>query len=258
MRAARTLVHRIGAPLLLVVGLGACAAIAPGAQDVERAAQFFEEIAFAGAASPALDKWIRNPVANRFDGVISVRLEGVGNVDPNTFAEHVAAAFAWVPRETGLAIEVAGATRMYEEGRESEDFDGTITVIFVPVAEIRKDALCTATNFHDGPGRTIGSIIDVSTRREEGGLRPARQLLQCLNHEIMHALGFRRHQFTSRVRSVLGGHPTELGSRPARPTEWDLLVIRTLYDERLTHGMPPQAAAPIIRTIVAEQIAAQN
>ena len=248
---------KIGAPLLVIVALGACGSITPGAQDVERAAQFFEEIAFRAVGHSSIEKWIAEPVPNRFDGVISVRIEGVASVDPDKFTEYVRAAFAWVTEETGLAIEISDATRMYEERSKVEEFDGAITTIFVPVAEIAKDSLCTATNFHDGPGRTIGSVIQISTRREVGGGRPAREIIQCLNHEIMRALGFGGHQLVSRVRSVLGGHPTELGTRPAWPTEWDLLVIRTLYDGRLVRGMPRQQAAPIIRAIIAEQIAEQ-
>lgn len=69
----------------------------------------------------------------------------------------------------------------------------------------------------------------------------------CLNHELLHALGWRGH--THRVRSVISyAHgETEL-------TKWDRIIMRTLYDPRLPPGTSKEDALPIARVIVREMI----
>ncbi len=72
----------------------------------------------------------------------------------------------------------------------------------------------------------------------------------CLVHELMHAFGWRGH--THRIRSAnsyLHGE-TEL-------TEWDRLLMRTLYDPRLEPGTPEQDALPTARLILGELLAAR-
>lgn len=69
----------------------------------------------------------------------------------------------------------------------------------------------------------------------------------CLNHELLHALGWRGH--THRVRSVISyAHgETEL-------TKWDRIIMRTLYDPRLLPGISKEDALPVARVILREMI----
>lgn len=69
----------------------------------------------------------------------------------------------------------------------------------------------------------------------------------CLTHELLHALGWRGH--THRVRSAISyAHgETEL-------TRWDRLLMRTLYDKRLPHGISKTDAMPVVRAILHDMI----
>lgn len=69
---------------------------------------------------------------------------------------------------------------------------------------------------------------------------------KCLLHELMHAIGFRGHPFAL--------FPSGLSNEPRYRTLTinDRILIRTLYDPRLEHGMPREPAMATARTIIAE------
>ena len=85
-----------------------------------------------------------------------------------------------------------------------------------------------------------GATIYVGMDQPEGFGR-------CIDHEIMHALGFRFH--SGRLRSVLS--PVH-GER--RFTVWDRLAIRALFDSRMRPGMSREEALPLLREILSELV----
>jgi len=69
----------------------------------------------------------------------------------------------------------------------------------------------------------------------------------CLTHELLHALGWRGH--THRIRSAISYAHGE-----SELTQWDRLMMRALYDERLPPGISKADAIPVIRVIFHEMI----
>ena len=70
---------------------------------------------------------------------------------------------------------------------------------------------------------------------------------RCIAHELMHAFGFRYH--SGILRSILSPAHDEQDL-----TEWDLVAIGILYDQRVTSGIERQEAAPLLRALVAERL----
>ena len=64
----------------------------------------------------------------------------------------------------------------------------------------------------------------------------------CLNHELLHGLGWRGH--THRIRSVISYAHGE-----TKLTKWDRLMMRALYDSRLPPGISKADAIPVARAI---------
>jgi hypothetical protein len=94
-----------------------------------------------------------------------------------------------------------------------------------------------------------GNVCTTATFGRRGQLRRARvvisdQYTDCLDHELMHALGFDGHWYGrdrfDPVRSVLALRYTP--ARRFRFTRFDAIAIRTLYHDRLWPGMPRQRA----------------
>lgn len=102
-----------------------------------------------------------------------------------------------------------------------------------------QQAACYAHTEADDAGWIFLAEVHISLV-EEGEWR-----IDCLTHELLHALGWRGH--THSIRSAIsymhGEH--EL-------TEWDEYLMRTLYDQRLQAGTPKADALPKVRAILRE------
>jgi hypothetical protein len=94
-----------------------------------------------------------------------------------------------------------------------------------------------------------GNVCTTATFGRRGQLRRARvvisdQYTDCLDHELMHALGFDGHWYGrdrfDPVHSVLALRYTP--ARRFRFTRFDAIAIRTLYHQRLWPGMPRRRA----------------
>jgi hypothetical protein len=73
-----------------------------------------------------------------------------------------------------------------------------------------------------------------------------------LPHEMLHAVGFHGHApdgFDSVMTAVGGGE---------KPTAWDLLFLKVLYDERLRLGTPRIFALPIACRLLHERLVAEH
>jgi hypothetical protein len=71
---------------------------------------------------------------------------------------------------------------------------------------------------------------------------------------MMHGIGFISHPLNSFLRTVMTTHQGTT-QRARRWTESDELLIRAMYDPRLTSGMNREVAEPILREIFIELVA---
>lgn len=162
---------------------------------------------------------------------------------PAGFDEALFAATLKLTRWTGLPFRVS------HEGKSGATGLEDIVITVRPHQEIvRRYGLggnaCAATTFGWG-GRLHTGHLDISDRHTD-----------CLEHELMHALGFDAHwlgtEATRRIRTVLA-----LRRSPDRTIEfspWDELAIRTLYHPRLKPGMRRAVALPIALEIIAASL----
>ena len=109
-------------------------------------------------------------------------------------------------------------------------------------------------------GRTHASYVSASGEMQvvtisivrDWARRDPNLIHRTLPHEMLHALGFHGHApvgFES-VMSGVGGS--------SRPTAWDLLFLKVLYDERLPIGTPRVFALPIACRLLHERLVAER
>ncbi len=162
---------------------------------------------------------------------------------PAGFDEALFAATVKLTRWTGLPFRVSHEEKSGATGLED------IVITVRPHQEIvRRYGLggnvCTTTT-HGWGGRLHTGHIDLSDRYAD-----------CLEHELMHALGFDAHWHgngtASRVRTVLALRRS--ANRTIEFSPWDELAIRTLYHPRLKPGMRRAAALPIALEIIASSL----
>lgn len=97
-----------------------------------------------------------------------------------------------------------------------------------------------ATTFADSDGTTV-SVRVLLAKKAPVAIR------QCLRHELMHAFGFLGH--SHRVRSILSYVHGEEDL-----TRWDEVLLKSLYDPRLTTGMPRSEVMAILDEVIEENM----
>lgn len=134
---------------------------------------------------------------------------------------------------SGLEIELldrdasGGALKLYFSDRKDFVINGN------------QQAACYAQSETDDDGWIFRAEVHVS-RVDEGEWR-----IDCLTHELLHALGWRGH--THSIRSAISYMHGE-----SELTRWDEYLMRTLYDPRLEAGTPKADALPTVRAILRE------
>ena len=174
--------------------------------------------------------WVR-----RWRGPVTVTLEGVAVPG---FSAVVAASLKRMSDWTGLPFRLADragsggriAIRVRHQGVVAASFG-------------QSDAVCLTSTFGEA-GELHRAVIDIS----EG-------YLDCLDHELMHALGFNNHWHGTRgtrpIATVLA--PRHSHDRRRGFSSWDVMAIRTLYRAELPPGLARAEALDRVRAILIEQ-----
>ncbi len=222
------------AVLALAAGLGAAAFLprppveAPEGDPVADMLAFFDTLALSPGGRFG---WARQTRVRKWDGPVDVTLTGLERPD---FAARLADGLALLEDWTGLRLVLGGTGNSRE-----------ITV------ELKSHRAMMA---EDNPRRFVCMTF---TRGWAGALYRGRiavseDYTDCLEHELMHALGFDAHWtgegVARRMPSVLAPRHSPL--RATHYSRWDELAIRTLYDRRLRPGMDRPVARAVAREIL--------
>jgi hypothetical protein len=175
--------------------------------------------------------WVR-----RWRGPVAVTLEGVAIRGlPEMLAVRLAHISAW----TGLAFRLV-------ERAESGD---RIAIRILPhralVEQYGANGNVCLTSTFGQAGWLHRATVDISDR-----------YVDCLDHELMHALGFDNHWHgdgvTHPIASVLS--PRRSPDRRSAFSAWDILAIRTLYNADMSPGLARGEAVARVRAILSERL----
>lgn len=206
---------------------------APPAQTVDDAVMFIDVLALTRRTHGGIAEagWVR-----RWRGPVSVTLEGVPVAG---LPEMLAATLARISEWTGLAFRLVDRAetgnrvtiRIRSHGEMVERFG------------IGGNVCLTSTYGYSG--RLHRAVVDISDR-----------YLDCLDHELMHVLGFDNHWHGDGVARPMASvlSPRRSPDRRSAFSTWDILAIRTLYNDAVTPGMVRSEAVARVRAILAEQI----
>jgi hypothetical protein len=206
---------------------------APAAEAVDDAVMFIDTLALTRRTMSGTPEagWVR-----RWRGPVAVTLEGV---PVPGFADMLAATLARVSTWTGLEFRLVGRA----------DAGDRVAIRIRPHSALVErfgvgGNVCLTSTFGNA-GRLHRAVVDISNR-----------YLDCLDHELMHVLGFDNHWHgdgvTRPMASVLS--PRRSPDRRSAFSAWDILAIRTLYNGDVTPGMARGEAVARVRAILAEQI----
>jgi len=223
-------VRRLAAMLttLAIVCLGNAGASASGGGTAasDDLLDFFDQIALR-QQTPIIGvrpRWVR-----RWTGPVSVTLSGQ---PPAGFRAALTRSLTTISRWTGRRFTLVAHA----------GWGARLQIRIVPHAEMRarygpEGHVCTAITYGRG-GRLRLGRIEISDRYTD-----------CLDHELMHALGFDGHWHArstrTTMRSVLALRYAP--GRAFRFTRYDEMAIRALYHPQLVSGMPRDNALARIR-----------
>lgn len=203
------------AVLLIAFLLGACQT-AEVRED--RFVRFFDELTFGSGADGAGDK---RPVVRRWEGPLVWSVEGSAG-----FSEIVAERMSGIGGVTGRGVEKVAE-------------DGAIT--------ITQDPLGTSYPVQDNLTTCFVRVVYAGDEIIRARIRIAEErperIIRCIDHEIMHALGFLSH--SAAIASVMSPLHTQ-----ERLSRWDIMAIRALMSERLAAGTPRDAALDEIERLL--------
>ncbi len=205
-------------------------AIDPGAA---RAAliEFFDVLAlqkppYLGALPWWTRRWVTAPVVMLGDGAIA------------QLRPRLEAALARLGAWTGLDF------RVVDLGSTNAENAIVLAMIDPPADESRRsawDTACFSTSFGER-GRLRRAVVRINAAFPD-----------CLEHELLHALGLDNHWLaepSSGIRSIMAPRYSVLRSDGFSP--FDAASVRLLYDPRIPAGTPREDALAIARRVVAD------
>src|SRR5512145_1784228 len=203
--------------------------------DAARAAliEFFDVMAlqkppYLGALPWWTRRWVIAPA-------VMIGDDAVGRLRPRLEAS-LARLSAW----TGLDF------RIVEVGSANAENAIILGMIDPPADESRRsawDTACFTTSFGER-GRLRRAVVRINAAFPD-----------CLEHELLHALGLDNHWLASPavgIRSIMAPRYGALRSDGFSP--FDAAAVRLLYDPRLSAGTPREDALIIARRIVADWV----
>jgi hypothetical protein len=174
--------------------------------------------------------WVR-----RWRGPVAVTIEGVAVPG---FSAVVARSLTRLSAWTGLPFRLADGAPAGDRIVIRIRHRGVVAASFGV-----SDAVCLTSTFGED-GTLHRATIDISER-----------YLDCLDHELMHAIGFNNHWNGGGVRrhvaTVLA--PRRSPDRRSAFSAWDILAIKTLYDAGMAPGTDRAEALVRARAILLEQ-----
>lgn len=203
--------------ILIAILLGACQTAA--VKD-DRFLRFFDELAFGSGADGAADK---RPTVRRWEGPLEWTVEG-----SDAFKETVATGMA---RVAGIAERKSQQIRENGVIRFRQDPIGTV----YPVQENLTSCYVRLSFAGD---ETIRARIWIAEDTEE-------RIRRCVEHEMLHALGFRFH--SAAIASVMSPFHAQMTLSP-----WDVMALRALMSERLQAGMSRVDALAEVERMIPE------
>lgn len=229
----RAMAVATAATLAAVVLCGAEARSRTDAQPaVDDAVTFIDALALTREKpnGPSEAGWVR-----RWRGPVAVTVEGVAVPG---FSAVVARSLARISEWTGLPFRLTDGAPTGDHIVIRVRHRGVVAASFGV-----SDAVCLTSTFGED-GTLHRATVDIS----EG-------YLDCLDHELMHAIGFNNHWNGGGVRrhvaTVLA--PRRSPDRRSAFSAWDILAIRTLYDAGMAPGMERADALIRARAILIEQ-----
>jgi hypothetical protein len=174
--------------------------------------------------------WVR-----RWRGPVAVTVEGVAVPG---FSAIVARSLARLSQWTGLPFRLTDSAPAGDRIVIRVRHQGVVAASFGV-----SDAVCLTSTFGDD-GTLHRAVVDISER-----------YLDCLDHELMHAIGFNNHWngggARRHVASVLA--PRRSPDRRSAFSAWDILAIKTLYNAEVLPGTERAEALTRVRAILLEQ-----
>ncbi|WPZ36366.1 DUF2927 domain-containing protein [Thalassobaculum sp. OXR-137] len=198
---------KVAVLVLLAVLLGACQTTA--VRD-DRFVRFFDELTFGSGADGAADK---QRTARRWEGPLEWTAEG-----SETFTRIAASR---MDRIAGIAGRDSVQVRENGVIRFRQDPIGTA----YPVQENLTSCFVRLSYAGD---EIIRASIWIAEDTEE-------RIIRCIDHEMMHALGFRFH--SAAIASVMSPFHEQMTL-----SRWDIMALRALMSDRLQAGTPRNEA----------------
>lgn len=195
----------------------------------------------------------------RWDGPVRVSVDFGATVDPDQAARDRAAVGAYVARLarlTGLSMTLGAPSpnyhvlflneddRLAAADRLRELVPGIAESSVRTIVNLPRSTLCVVVAFSE-PGSQVYSRAIAIIRAEH----PEVMRLACIHEEIAQGLGLANDH--PAVRPSIFNDDEEFGLL----TGHDELLLRMLYDPRLSPGMTAAEAAPIARQIASELLA---
>jgi hypothetical protein len=137
--------------------------------------------------------------------------------------------------------------------KEGDDPDVLVLLEDAIYVNFTKRFLCSVT-YQIEDHAVVGMVVRIGTRPAIAEPQTVEERIgRCIDHELMHGIGFINHPFVSYLPTVLATHQS-LQQRALAWTVNDEILMRALYDPRLTAGMSRDEATPVLRQIIPELI----
>ena len=229
-----------GAPSAQLAGLPGIVLASPEDDQVRASPRWRERLVDLFLEGVTRDEDKRERGVMRWAGPVEISLRGAGSLPHVAFVQDLAAELASL---TGLPISVSTDQRRI----------GAIDVYVASVASYWPSFLRAANPaervFTCAAAPSVaGGVIRRSTVRINAGALPPETVRACLVEEIVQSMGLFGEVAEPRG-TILNDTVGYQGLGVV-----DRLLLRTLYDPRLTPGMSGAAARPVVDAILGEQL----